>query len=121
MRGEVVVREVVDEDVEAVARDEPAADRSGVRVDRPGGTVAHRRAAHRSRPTRTGCRRRTGEARAPYGRPAASTDARAAAVAGEVDRGRDEPGVVGRLEHRDGAAPEMLAVHVDDRVAHRAA
>ena len=62
VRRVVEVREVVDEEVEAVARDEPASDRRRVRVDRAGRAVAHgeRRAG---RPTRTGCRRRSASAR----------------------------------------------------------
>ena len=42
MRGVVVVGEVVDEQVEAVARDEPAADRGRVGVDRAERAVSHR-------------------------------------------------------------------------------
>ena len=41
VRCVVEVREVVREEVEAVARDEPAPDCGGVRVDRPAGPVAH--------------------------------------------------------------------------------
>ena len=48
VRGVVVVGEVEDEEVEAVARDEPAADRRRVGVDRPARPVADRegRARH---------------------------------------------------------------------------
>ena len=48
MRGEIVIGQVVDEEVEAVSRDQPAADRCGVRVDRSACTTEHRerRAGH---------------------------------------------------------------------------
>ena len=65
VRGVVVVGEVEDEEVEAVAGDEPAADRGRVVVDRCPPPGSARRAARRSRRTRRGCRRRTAAARAP--------------------------------------------------------
>ena len=104
VRGVVVVGEVVDEQVEAVARDEPAADRRGVGVDR-----AERAVAQRDR--RAGpvglverCRRRTASARSTAGRPGS-------AAGGGGGRGRVvmliaavvRPGVLERLVDRLGA------------------
>ena len=121
MRGVVVVGEVVDEEVEAVPRHEPARDRSGVRVDRPAGPVAHRersaghirleevveeealRAIGRSREDRHGRQVR-----------------RAAAVAGDVDGGGREAGVLERLVDGHGTLPEMARVQLVDRVLERA-
>ena len=50
VRGEVVAGEIEGEEVEAVARDEPAPDRSGVGVDRACASAAHRE--RRPRPVR---------------------------------------------------------------------
>jgi hypothetical protein len=117
--GEVVVGEVVDEEVEAVAGDEPAADGGGVRVDRARRTVAP-------------AGRRAGlvrfvqvveeEAARPQHRPAPEERygrgvERAAAVAREVDGCRHDPRVVERLEHGDRRLAQVVGVHVHDRVA----
>ena len=48
VRGVVVVGEVVDEQVEPVARDEPAADGRRVGVDRPERAIEERESARRS-------------------------------------------------------------------------
>ena len=50
VRGEIEAGEVEGEEVEAVARDEPAPDRGGVRVDRAAAAAADRE--RRSRPVR---------------------------------------------------------------------
>ena len=72
VRREVEVGEVVREEVEAVARDEPAVrpPRRTRRGSRPRG--CGRRAAPRSDPTRTGCRRRTASARTRASSPTAA-------------------------------------------------
>ena len=76
VRGVVEVGEVVREEVEAVARDEPAPDGGGVRVDRAGRRGCARRTARPSGRTRRGCRRRTASARTRASSPtAASADA----------------------------------------------
>jgi hypothetical protein len=48
VRGVVVVGQVVDEEVERVARDEPAADGRRIRVDRSGGAIAPRERCSRA-------------------------------------------------------------------------
>ncbi len=120
MRRVVEVGEVVREEVEAVAGDEPPPDRGGVHVDRAACAVAHgeRRSrligfeqAVEEEPLRAVRRLR---------HPRQHRQVlRAAPVAGDVDRSRDEPVVLQRLVHGDGVAPEMLRVHVEDRVRDR--
>ena len=120
VRGVVVVGEVVDEQVEAVPRHEPAPDRGGVVVDRAGGTVAPRRRGSGLVGLEQAVEE---EAARPEHRPGNRRHARqvlrAAAVAGDVHRGRDEARVLGGLEDGDGVAAEMRRVHVHDRVADR--
>ena len=120
VRREVEVGEVEREEVEAVARDEPASDRRGVRVEGAGRAVADGE-------------RRPGQIRLEQAveeeplRPERGLRhprqrrrmARAPAVAGDVHRGRDETGVLERLEHRHRVLAEMLLVHVVDRVRER--
>jgi len=98
VRGVVVVRQVVDEQVEAVPRDEPAPDRRRIGVDRSEGPVANRdrRAGLvalvervEEEPLRSPHRRRSGERREMPVRPA---------VARDVDRGRLEAAALERLE-----------------------
>ncbi len=117
MRGVVVVREVVDEQVEAVARDEPAADRGGVGVDR-----AERAVAPGDRGARS-----VGLVDAVEEEPLRPVDGREArdrgqmpvpaTVGRDVDRRGRQPRPLERLEDRLGAAREMALVEVDDRVA----
>ena len=120
VRREVEVGEVEREEVEAVARDEPAPDRRGVRVERAGRAVAH----GERRPGQIRLEQAVEEEplrperglRHPRQRRRVT---RAPAVAGDVHRGRDEPRVLERLEHRHGVLAEMLLVHVVDRVRER--
>ena len=120
--GEVVVGQVVDEEVEAVARDEPPTDESRVRVERAGRAAedGDRRARHvgleevvEEEPLR------------PVGRPHEPGDqrqmARPAPVAGDVDRGGREPCVLEPFVHSHGLLAEVLLVHVEDRVEDRPA
>jgi hypothetical protein len=122
VRGEVVVREVVDEQVEPVARHEPASDEAGVGVDRalgPGedghGRTGHLRLVEAVEEELPRSIRGAGEAR----------DERqvrcAAAVARDVDRGRRQARTLERLVDGYGLASEVLLVHVEDRVEDRAA
>ncbi len=122
MRGVVVVGEVEDEEVEAVARDEPAPDRGGVRVDRPAGAVPHcQRSASRVRleeAVEEEALRPVGRAgEHAYRRPVR----RAAAVARDVDRSRRQPGVLERLVDRHRLPTEVAGVELVDRVLERAA
>src|SRR4029077_5166531 len=105
--GEVVTGEVEGEEVEAVARDEPAADRGGIRVYRAGAAAANR--GRRSRPVRLeeaveeeapGTERGAVEAR--EGREVAVP----AAVARDVHGGRDQGPVLQCLVDRDRGARE---------------
>ena len=119
---EVVVGQVVDEEVEAVAGDEPAPDEPGVGVDRAGRSAENR---HR-------CAGHVGfeevveeEALRPVRRPDEPRDERhvrgPAAIAGDVDRGCGQARVLERLVDRDRVCAEMLLVHVVDRVEERPA
>ena len=121
--GEVVVREVEDEEVEAVPRDEPAPDGGGVLVDRAVEPRADRKRragdvgfeeVEEEEPS--GSVRRLVPA-VPAREPGqADRVARAAAVAREVDRRRLDAGVLERLEHRRRVSREVLVVHGEDRV-----
>ena len=112
VRGEVVVGEVEDEEVEAVPRDEPAADDPRVLVDRAAGTSANgeRRAGHVrleevvvEEPRRPeGGPVEPGHCGGVPGRPS---------VADHVHRRRHEPGAFERLEDRDRSRGEVLLVH----------
>ena len=103
MRGVVVVREVEDEQVERVARHEPAPHLTGVGVDRASGTIPprHRRAG----PVRLvdaveeEVLRPVHRRQARYGRHMP----RAATVGRDVDRGRRQASVLERLVDGDGA------------------
>ena len=119
VRGEVVVGEVVDEEVEPVAGDEPTADRGRVRVDRPERAVAHGdRGAGlvalvegvEEEALRAVDRRHAGDRR---------QVAMGAAVARDVDRAGRQAGRLERLVDRLGAAAQVLRVQVDHRVAQR--
>ena len=119
VRGVVVVGEIEKEEVERIARDEPAADGGRVGVDRAGGAVPP--GERRARPVgaeevveEEPLRRRDG-AEKRHRRAVA----RPSPVGGEVDGRGPEPGVGERLEDRHGPLAEMLAVHVDERVAQR--
>ena len=118
VRGVVVVGEVVDEQVEAVPRDEPLADRRRVGVDRPERAVEKRDPgaglvglveAVVEEPLRPVHRREAGD-RGDVAVPAA--------IGRDVDRGGREARALERLEHRLGALQQMALVEVDDRVAH---
>ena len=121
VRGEVVVRQVVDEEVEAVARDEPATDRGRVAVD---GAVRppedRKRCAGRIRLEQVV----EEEALGPVGRERQSRQRGqvrgAAAVAGDVDRCGRQPGVLERFVDGDRLRAEVKPVHVDGRVEERA-
>ena len=120
VRGEVEVGEVVREEVEAVARDEPAPDCGGVHVDRAAGAVAH----GERRARRVGLEeavveealRAVRRLRHPRQRRLVP---RAAAVARDVHRCGHEPGVLERLVDGDRVLREVLLVHVEDRVGER--
>jgi hypothetical protein len=127
VRGVVVVREVEDEEVEAVAGDEPAADGGRVVVDR----ALEPRADGEARPGPLRLEHVEEEevARSVYrlvppvpAREGRQTDrvARPAAVAGEVDRRRLESAVLQRLEDGRRALRDVLAAHREYRVANRA-
>ena len=117
MRGVVVIRQVVHEEVEAVARDQPAADERCVGIDRAERAVAHgdrrtgavalveRVEEEPSRPVHCGHAGNGREVTVP------------SAVARDVDRGRRQPFSLERLVHRLRVAAEMARVQVDDRVA----
>ncbi len=120
VRGVVVVGEVEDEEVEAVAGDEPAADRRRVGVDRPPRPVAHRerRAGHVRleevvEEEAARAVRRTREEG--HGRPVRMTPA----VAGDVDRSGRQARVLERLVDGDCAAAEVARVEAVDRVDQR--
>ena len=120
VRGEVEAGEVEGEEVEAVARDEPAPDRGGVGVDRTRAAAAHRE--RRSRPVRLEQAVKK-EPMRPVRRAADTRERRqvsmATAVAGDVHGSRDETGVLERLVDRHGVPGEVALVHVEDRVEHR--
>ena len=120
MRGEVEVGEVVREEVETVARDEPAADRRCVHVDRAAGAVAHgerraRRVGFEEAVVEEALRPVRG-LRDPGKRRLMP---RAAAVARDVHRCGDETRVLERLVDGDGVLREVMLVHVEDRVGER--
>ena len=117
---EVVVREVIDDEVEAVASHQPAADTCRVRVD--GAALATTPRERRARPVRLEEVVEEEAARPVHGAPEAG-DVRdmavPAAVARDVDRAGDEARVLERLVDRRRVAREMALVHVDDRVDDR--
>ena len=105
------------EEVEAVSRHQPAPHRGGVGVDRPDRATedGERRAGHvRLEQVEEE------EALRPVGRAGDGRHrrnvARAAPVAGEVDRRGRVARVLERLEHRHRLGAEVLLVHVEDRV-----
>ena len=120
VRGEVIVREVVDEEIEPVARHEPAPDTGRVRVDRA--TLAAARDPRRTRPVRL-VEVVEEEAARPVHRPAQAGDGRdiavPAAVTGDVDRAGEKARVLERFVHRRRLARQMELVHVHDRVDQR--
>ena len=119
VRGVVVVGQVVDEKVEPVAGDEPAADPRRVCVDRAERTVPHR--DRRPGPVAL-VERVEEEALRPVHRGHAgdrSEVAMRAAIAGDVDRGGSEAGALERLVHGLGVAAEMTRVQIDHGVAQR--
>ena len=119
--GVVVVRQVVEEEVESVACDEPSTHRRCIGVDRPS----------RPRPDR---QRRAGDVRLEEAEVEEAAGAvhrahepgdgwnvpRPSAVAGGVHGRSREACVLERLEHRRGVAGEVVRVHLDDRVTDRA-
>ena len=118
--GEVVVGQVIDQEVEAVAGDEPPPHRRRVRVDRPLRPSEHReRSAGRIRleevveeePLRPVGGDRHGRQRRQV--------RRRSAIAGDVDRGRGQSRFLERLVYRHGVRTEMQPVEVDDRVDDR--
>ena len=121
MRGEVVVGQVVDEEVEAVAGDQPAADHGRVRVDGPLRPVADR--DRRARPVRLE-QAVVEEALGPVGDAPQPGNERLVrvppSVARHVHGRRRVAGVLQRLEEGDRLRPEVLGVHVEDRVEDRA-
>ena len=120
VRGEVIAREVVGKEVEAVARDEPPPDRGCVRIDRAGAAAAYRE--RRSRPVRLE-QAVEEEAARPVGGAAHSREGRqvavAAAKARDVHGGCDVARILERLVDRDRVGREMARVHVEDRVEQR--
>ena len=121
VRREVVVGEVVDEKVEAVACHEPASDRGRVAVDRSLRTPEH----GERRARRIGLEEVVEEeplrAVGRNGQPGEGRQVRRApAVARDVDRGSGEARVLERLVEGDCVRPEVQAVEVDDRVEDRA-
>ncbi len=120
VRGVVVVREVVDEEVEAVPRHEPAADRDGVGVDRSARPVAHReRCAGRVRLEQVV----EEEPARPVGRTSQEGNRRAvlvpASVAGDVHGGGRQPGVLQRLVEGHRVLAQVAVVEPVDRVDQR--
>ena len=121
MRGEVVVGQVVEEEVEAVAGHEPAPDRGGIGVDRAGRAAEDRdRGAGHVRLEKVV----EEEALRPEGRAGETREQRAMAgapaVAGDVHGGRRQARVLERLVDRHRLRPEVLLVHVEDGVEDRA-
>ena len=116
VRGVIEVGEVEDEEVEAVACDEPAGDSGRIGVDRTGRPVPPRQ--RRSGPFRL--------VQVVEEEPLGATDVvehrqqrpmrRAAAVGREVDGRSAQSGVGQCLEQRHRPPPQMLGVHVDERV-----
>src|SRR5207302_6051026 len=113
--------QVVDEEVETVACDEPAPDRGGVTVDRAlrpaedgegrAGRVRLEEVVEEE-PLRSVRRdRHRGQGR---------QVSRSTAVTGDVDRRRRQSSILQRLVDRDGSGAEMDTVHIDDRVEDRA-
>ena len=120
--GEVVVRQVVEEEVEPVTGHEPAPD--GCRVGVDGASRAaedgHRRAGHIR--LEEVVEKETLRAERGPRKPGQQSDmARAAAIAGDVDRGCREAVVLERLVDGDRVRAEVLLVHVEDRVQDRSA
>ena len=117
----VVVREVEEQEVEAVARHEPAADGGGVGVDRPRRAVAEREWRARplaleevveEEPLRPEHRPEERDRRPVAGAPA---------VGGEVDGRSPDSRVCKRLEDRHRLPAEVVGVHPHERVAERPA
>jgi hypothetical protein len=118
VRCKVVVRQVVDEQVEAVARDQPATDARCVGIEgalRPaeqadGGSrgVRLEQAVVEEAPGPVDRTRETGNDR---------NVARAAAIAREIHGGRNQPGVLDRLEDGQRTGSEVTLVHLVDGVA----
>ena len=117
VRGEVVVRQVVDQEVEAVTGDEPAADGCGIAVDGAVGPAEHCE----------GCAGRIRleevveeEALRPVRRERQARKRRqvscTSAVAGDVDRRCGQPGVFECFVDGDRVRAEVKSVHVDGRV-----
>ena len=111
VRRVVEVGEVVREEVETVAGHEPAADRGRIRVRRAAGATAHRERraglVGLEQPVEVEALRPVRGLRHPGQRREIP---RAAAIARDVHRRGDEPGVVERLVHRRRARGEMLLV-----------
>ena len=123
MRRVVVVGEVVDEEVEPVARHQPAAGVDRVAVDGAGRAGAN--GERRPRLVRLVEVEEEEAARAVDGlvpavapRELGKPDAvaRAASVAREGDGAGDEPGILDRLEHRRRLGREVRGRHVEHRV-----
>ena len=120
MRGVVVVREVEEQEVEPVARHEPAPDRRGVRVDRPTRTVPEReRRAGPVGPEEVVEVEPLGAVHGVEQRDSGTVE-RAAAIRREVDRRGAVAGVGERLEERYRVPPQVLGVHPHKRVPERA-
>ena len=120
MRGVVVVGEVEDEEVEAVAGHEPAPHGGGIGVDRPARAAAHRerRAGHvrlEQVVEEEAARAVRGAGEEGNGRPVR----RPAAIARDVHGGGLEPRILERLVDRHGLRPEMARVQAVDRVDQR--
>ena len=121
MRGVVVVGEIEDEKVESIPRHEPAGDRSRVGVDRACRTVAPGERCPGAIGAEEVVEEETfGPADVPEEREGRTME-RSASVRREVDRRRAKAGVREGLEHRHGPPPEVLPVHVDERVPQRPA
>ena len=120
MRGEVVAGEVVREEVEAVARHQPAAHGRRIRVDRAGTTAAN--GEGRARPVRLEEPVEEEALRPVHGtlQPRQHRQiAVPAAIARDVHRAGDEPGILERLVDRGRVFREVPLVHVEDRVDQR--
>ena len=120
MRRVVVVGEVEKQEVEPVARHEPAAGRRGVRVDRAARAVSEReRRAGAVGPEEVVEVEPLGAVHGVEQRNGGTVEG-AAAIRREVDRRRAAPGIREGLEERHGVPPEVLGVHPHQGVPERA-
>ena len=117
----VVVGEVEDEEIEGVPGHEPPADGGRVRIDRAGRPVAPREGcAGAVRAEEVVEEEALGPANVAQERQQGAMR-RSSPVGGEVDGCGAEAGVGERLEQGHCPCPEVLPVHVDERVPQRLA